>query len=430
LGDGFRRPVAGGSVLRTVAKTHARAALVIGFAVLISVRIPALWPYGRLWAEEGVVYLANAWAAPWYAGLFTIHTGYLNLPASGATALAVHLVSLEHVPLVTVLVALLFQVCPAILLAVSGISWLRDWRMLALALLLIALPPYAEEVWLGTISSQYHLMLATAIILASPPGRGAVRWFHGPVLLLAPLCGPGGALLLPLYVLRAWFDRSLPRLRQALFLLPGVLVQFSVVLTHPEPARMIGLNVPVALAAITGKQILLPLLGAGLARQLTRDLPAAFAAGHMPILAVLAPVVVFGALGAALWRCNNAEVRWFFAASMIIMIISYLAALTPGGPLDLVPVDFGNRYYFAPAAINGLILLGLAATGPRTGQLLARVMVAWLLLIGMVYYPHVTPAMARGPSWPEEVAKWRADPTHPIAIWPAGWAVSLAPRRQ
>jgi hypothetical protein len=418
--------------LRTVAKTHARAALVIGFAILISVRIPALWPCGRLWAEEGVVYFANAWTAPWYEALFTIHTGYLNLPASGATTLAAHLVSLEYAPLVTVLIALLFQVCPAILLAVSGISWLRDWRMLALALLLIALPPYAEEVWLGTISSQYHLMLAVAIILASPPGRGVARWVQGPVLLLAPMCGPGGALLLPLYVVRAWFDRSLPRLRQALFMLPGVLVQFGVVLTHPEPARLFTLNLPVALAAMTGKQILLPLLGTHYARRLMLELPAAFAAGHIPILPVLAPVVVFGALAAAVWRWNNAEARWLFAAFMTFMIISYLAALTPLGPFELVPVDAGNRYYFAPAAINGLIVLGLAATGPRSGRLLAGGLAAWLLLVGMVHYPHVEPAMARGPSWPEEVAKWRADPSHRVATWPISpdWALSLAPRRQ
>lgn len=68
-----------------------RLACVAGIAAMIAARIPGIWPHGRLWAEEGVVYLASAWIHPWYRALFTIHTGYLNLPASGITTLAVHL---------------------------------------------------------------------------------------------------------------------------------------------------------------------------------------------------------------------------------------------------------------------------------------------------------------------------------------------------
>jgi hypothetical protein len=406
-----------------------RLLLLIGYAVLVGARIPSVWPHGRLWAEEGWTYLSSAWSAPWYVGLTTIHTGYMNLPASGATTLAVHRVPLEYAPLVTMAVALLIQVTPAILLAVSGIEWLRDWRSLALALLIVALPPFAEEVWLNTITSQFHIQLAVAIILAAPPGRGAARWFQAAVLLLAPLSGPGGAMLLPLFMLRAWLDRSPPRLVQALLLLPGALVQLALVVTHPEPARGIGLNLPVVLAAIAGKHLLLPLLGPRTAMWLTRDLPAAFAAGHGAVLLEIAPVAAFGALGAVVWqRGNNAETRWLFGAAMVIMTVSYLAALTPRGPFELLIVGFGARYYVAPTVLIGLSVLGVALTGPGTARICAGAVVAWLLVVGLANYPHVDRAMARGPQWRDEVAAWRADPAHPIALWPTGWTMQLTPQ--
>jgi hypothetical protein len=402
-----------------------RVALVLGFACLIAVRIPTLWRHGRLWAEEGVVYLASAWVDPWYRALVTIHTGYLNLPASAATTLAVHVVPLEFVPLVTIFVALLLQVAPACLLAVSDIRWLGDWRMLALALLIIAVPPYSEEVWLNTITSQFHIMLALAVILAAMPGPGWVAWLQGLVLLFAPLCGPGGVMLFPLFVLRAWLDRSPRRLIQVLLLLPGVLVQAGVILTHPEPARTVGTQLSLVLTAITGKQILLPLLGQTDASVLAQRLYARFVAGTVPVLAVLAPLAVFGGLGWAAWHTRNAETRWLFGACMVLMLVSYFGALAPDGPALLILVGGGNRYYFAPAALTGLVLLGVAATGRGIIRYAAMGMVAWLLAVGVASYPHVEAWMRHGPDWRAEVAEWRADPTRPIAIWPDGWSLRL-----
>ena len=405
--------------------TLLRVALLAGLACLIAAHIPGVWPHGRLWAEEGRVFLAGAWTLPWYEALTMVQVGYMILPASGAMTLAVHLVPLEYVPLVTVLVALLLQVVPAALLTVSGIPWLRDWRILALALLIITIPPFAEEVWLNTITSQFHIILAVALILASVPGSGWVAWFQGLILLLAPLTGPGGGMLLPLFVLRGLVNRSAPRLNQGLLMLPGALIQLFIVLTHPEPSRAVGANLPIVLAAITGKQILLPLLGTTESSLLSQSLYGMFAAGQVPVLAVLAPVAVFGALGLAVWRGRNAETRWLFAAAMVIMAVSYFAASTPGSPLYLLLVGFGNRYYFAPAALTGLVLLGVAATAQGAIRYAAMVMVAWLLVVGLVCYPHVAPGMAHGPDWRTEVEAWRADPTRPIAIWPDGWFVKL-----
>ena len=72
-----------------------------------------------------------------------------------------------------------------------------------------------------------------------------------------------------------------------------------------------------------------------------------------------------------------------------------------------------------------MVVLGLALNGPLKVRILAGVMVAWLLLTGALCYPRPVQYFAHGPRWPDEVALGRADSSHPLAIWPTGWAVTL-----
>jgi hypothetical protein len=407
-----------------------RNLLLLGFAVLVAVRLRAVWPGGRLWAEEAVVYLANAWTEPWYQALVAVHAGYINLPAAAAPLLALHLVPLEYLACVMVVLALLMQLLPAIALLSSGIAWLSDWRVLARALLLVAIPPLATEVWLNTITSQFHVLLAVAVILAAVPGRRSVAVFQGTVLLLAPLCGASSAALFPLFLLRAWIDRSRPRLLQALLLLPGALIQIAVLLTHPEPGRAVGFDPILVMTAIAAKQILLPLLGPIDAGQLSNDLREAIAAGHPPALFLLAPVLFFGALGAAAWCSRDAAVRWLYAGTMLVMLVMYFGALTPGGGSELLILSFGSRYYYVPAVLTSLTVLGVAASTTGAIRALATGLVVWLLVVGMLNYFRGDPITLAGPSWPVEVARWRADPSHPIAVWPLGWAWQVPAEHQ
>ena len=137
------------------------------FILLVVVRIPAILTDGRFWAEEGVVYFHAAWHQSWLDALFTIHTGYLNLVASVATLLALHLVTLEQAPLVTTAVACGIQILPTIILATSRIPWLKRWPTFTIALLLLLIPAGDSEVWLNSITSQFHLALCVGLILAS-----------------------------------------------------------------------------------------------------------------------------------------------------------------------------------------------------------------------------------------------------------------------
>ena len=122
---------------------------------------------------------------PWPRPCFQ-HTGYLDLVASFTMLLATRLVALEHAPMVSLGVSLCVQVLPGLLLATGGVRAMRNPWCLGAALLILATVPLAEEVWLSPITSQYHLIVAVGIVLASEPNRDWTRWLNRGVLLLAP----------------------------------------------------------------------------------------------------------------------------------------------------------------------------------------------------------------------------------------------------
>ena len=211
--------------------------MLVAYAMAVLVRMPDILIKRRFWAEEGEVYFHNAWNERWYDALFAVHSGYLNLSASLATLLAAHLVPLEFAPLVSTGFALFVQLCPAFLLITGRVEWLQSRVILLLALLLLLACNNTGEVWLNSITSQFHLGLCTALILALPTVGGWLGAFRVGLLVLAPLSGPASIFLIPLFFLRAWLDRSRARLIQGGLLAACGGLQVLMVALHPDPGR-------------------------------------------------------------------------------------------------------------------------------------------------------------------------------------------------
>lgn len=163
------------------------------YAAFICLRMPDVLLKGRFWAEEGNVFFLRAWTLSWHDALLAPWGGYLNIIANSAGLLARNLANMQSAPYVTTLIGLLFQLCPAALILTSEERWLQPRSVLVVALLLIAIPPASEEVWLNTLHSQFHLALCAALILAFQPATGKVEMSRRGLLLLAPLSGPGAA---------------------------------------------------------------------------------------------------------------------------------------------------------------------------------------------------------------------------------------------
>ena len=229
------------------------------FAGLVLGKMPSLLD-GRLWAEDGL-FLLDALRLPWWQALITPHTGYIDVVASGTMVVATHVADLEQVASISVLVACGVQVCPAILLIASRCDWLQPRWVLIVALLLVLLPPVSEEIWLSPVTSQYHLMLCTALILALPTGQRSMFVFQIMLLGIAGLTGPGPALVAPWFFVRAYLDRSWRRAIQGAVLAFGAMVEIGMVCTYPESNRHLGIELSLLFSVIGLKHIFLPLFG-------------------------------------------------------------------------------------------------------------------------------------------------------------------------
>jgi hypothetical protein len=404
-----------------------RASLLVVYAIGVAARMPQILLKGRFWGEEGAVYFLNGRNLPWYDALFAVHTGYLNLAASIATLLAARLVPIEQAPWISTGLALLIQLCPPILLLTSGIPWLRNrWAMATALGLLLATTPSAE-VWMNAITSQFHLGLCTALILAMPLRGGTIGWFRGVLLVLAPLSGPTSAFLTPLFFVRGYFDRSRQRFFQGMILGCAGAVQLLMILLHPEPAREIGIGPRLFALVVYVKQILLPFLGTNRAQHLTQHLMDDVTSGGTPWVPLLVSGAGMVAIVAAAWRSRNVEARWLLAGGTVMMTMSYFGAL--GQHIQLLLVTFGDRYIFIPTALFGLCLLGIALTARGWFRAMPTLLVCLLIWTGMHEYLSPGPAFADGSSWRAEIAHWRADPSSGVQFWPVYevWRWPIAP---
>nr|WP_294509375.1 hypothetical protein [uncultured Rhodopila sp.] len=417
---------------RSAALTPAglRALLFAAYVALIAIRIPGVLS-GRLWAEDGF-FLVDAIRLPWWQALLQPHTGYLDIVASGTMVLAARLVALEDAPLVSLTLSLCIQALPGLILATGGIRSMRNPWYLAGALLILATLPLAEEVWLSPITSQYHLIVAVALVLAAEPARGWTRRLHRMVLLLAPFAGPGPSLLLPLFVLRAMRECCWERVGQALAISLGTLVQMAVLLSHPVAQRDFGLAPDLLLVVVAIKHILVPMLFRPETIALANPLMRAWLDNPWsawPLLAMAGSIGVLTVFGAAAWHSRSQAASWLFAAAVVTMVLSYAGSL---GPKDaLLGILFGQRYYAAPQMLFGLTLIAIASAASLPGRLLAGGFAVWLIAIGIAGFGPPDPMMANGPDWREQVAAWRSDPGHRLALWPSNFTIALpaAPAR-
>lgn len=401
---------------------------ILVYAGLIAVRIPDILLKGRFWAEEAVVYFAAARQLPWYDALFLVHAGYLNVTA-GLAALAATSVPLDHAPWVSTVIALLVQVLPAVLLITSEIPWLRRRWQMAAALLLLVVVQSTAELWMNTITSQFHLGLCAALILAMPVRGGWVGVVRGGVLVLAALSGPVACALAPLFLLRAFLDRSQARLIQTAVLGAASVVQVAMVVLHATPGRTFEMTPRLLALVIYARHIVLPTLGPirtdAVAVRILEEMEAGVTPwGRLAVLALVTAALAWGA-----WASRDSAVRWLLLAAGTTMALSYIGML--GSQKLLVFATYGGRYGMLPSSLLSLAVFALSQTLVGLRRLPFVAVSIWVAIVGIIAYPQVDRSFAHGAAWGDEVAKLRADPTHFLQIWPddPNWKLRVEPGR-
>jgi len=408
-----------------------RFLLLVAFAALLVCRLPGAWVHGRFQDEEATVFLAYAWHYPWREALFRPFAGYWNLGATASTVMLVQLVKngvvpLERAPYITMGIALLVQLLPAVLILTGSAQWLRSRLAIVAALLIIAIAPATEEVFFNVMHIQFHLALCAALILALdvPSGRRA-RVAYGMLLFAAPLCGPGAIVLVPLFSLRALVDRDRHRLAQLLTLAAGAAVQL-LVFYSPSPLRGTANGLGTVAGAMFVRMIALPFLGteeAYKAAALIYD--SQQSGGHSFWLFAAAALIVFAVLFAVAVKRRDSAV-WLLLSALSIGSVSMSIGIVTTKGIDAFSVFGSERYNFLPDVLIGLTLVTLATRRPFRERPLYAVLCGALVMVGVLHYSKPLKDFAEGPSWPAEVGAWRADHRHFLAVWPGRWAADLS----
>ncbi len=400
--------------------------LLVAFVAIVVLRMPhILFGGGRFWAEEGVVYFTGALTRAWYEAWFLIHTGYINLAAGFGAWLGLRLGGILHAPLVTVLFALAIQTLPAWIALTHDFPWRRSLIASASAVALIAIPPVTGEVWLNTITSQFHLALASALIYASAERRRGLAGFDCAILAFAVMSGPATSFLTPFFVFEAVRRRDRASVIQAAILCLGLSIQLVIFLLHPLASRGAPLPPDEILSAISLHTIVLQFAGIGPASAFAKHLLARYHEHRTLWQGPLLLALYYGVVAVGIGRARNATLARLQLAGLVIALVSFREALA--GSFDgFMQVVADQRYAFVPMVINALVLVGLAA-GPRDAWRRAFALpVAVLLIVGAIDFRLGLALFRTGPAWQPQVVLWKHDAKLTVKVWPGGvWVMTM-----
>jgi hypothetical protein len=195
-------------------------------------RCPSFLTHAQFFAEDGMIWYAQAYNSGWLHSLMIPQAGYLQtLPRLGA-GLAL-LVPLQYAPLVMAIIGALFQALPATILLSERC---RTWAPLSMRVLfatVYVVLPNAREVHIVLTNSQWHLALCAVLLaFAAPPKGWAGSSFDCILFGIGGFSGPFCIMLAPLVLIHWWFRRrswslvilavmSVGALTQALVLVVG-----------------------------------------------------------------------------------------------------------------------------------------------------------------------------------------------------------------
>ncbi|MGH9126110.1 MAG: hypothetical protein ACRDZ8_15505 [Acidimicrobiales bacterium] len=391
--------------------------------VLLVLRRPDVLGSPKLWAEDGAVYMNDAFLRHGYQTFLAPYNGtvYLipRLWAFATTALPV-----ARLPLSYALFALVFDVaCLAIVLS-RRFAWLIPsfWVRAALFLVLILLPGTWEIYGNLTNSIWYAGLCLLLLSFATDPRskRGAVA--EVVVAVLLALTTAVSIIVAPLYLLRWWRTRS--RQGVALVIVVGLGGAYQLLETRLHP------RVQPSYASVSGWAYIRTMVErVGGTAALGQYRLAAWWPGshpHRHLAALLLSAVMLAGVALLTWFLPRPA-----ALALAVAMAMSLAAATFGLAIpfsQLGDPQTGGRYFVGPVVILCLALASAVPVAlarlPRPVGFVVLVPVA-ILAFGVVGDARLRPMPAIG--W---TASARCIASHRqcrVQLDPAAWVVVLPP---
>jgi hypothetical protein len=399
--------------------------LVAAAFFLAILRSPLLLFHGRVYAEEGTVYLQQAWDASPLATLTAVHQGYYSLFMNLLALVTAKLVPLEWVGF-TLTAAALAVLLLTVYLAATCEAF-HDARTRLLAAAVCVLTP-AIEVWLTAEDAQFYLPICVALICLSSEQRH--RIVRTLTLLLAGLTGPVSCVLTPFYLVRAHRRRTPWAYLQAAILVACSTVQGLILLhTLRSGTRSLGGMVK---AEWFGPLLFLKIFSVMLLTRL-----GAFAAQHLvlhhpglPVLFLFWLLTLFCcALFWKLAKMGGEAGKLCFGMALASLAFNYIGIAEPLHTLFIGAF----RYFFSGFALLSMVLVLASAKAvpsspkepkaPRAPETkLALRLICLVLASGAIDAAGYWGRLQRSnPSWRGQVAAWRTNPDTPIRVSPEDW---------
>ena len=183
-------------------------------SALLVLRRPDAVFHAQFWAEDGVVWFADAYNHGALRALLLARDGYLQTLPRLACAIALW-APLVRAPLVTNLIALVIEALPPLFLVSSRMRSLGPLGLRCALALLMLFVPDASEVHAAITDAEFQMaVVACLVIIAEVPRSRAGRVFDVVILTLFSLTGPFCVLLFPVALLRTLWPRFVRNLRR------------------------------------------------------------------------------------------------------------------------------------------------------------------------------------------------------------------------
>jgi len=391
-------------------------------ALLIVSHRPEAITNPQFWAEDGVLWYAQAHNLGWREVLFQPVAGYLcTLPR--LTAALAQLLPLAAGPLLFNAVAIFVQVLTVSFFLSSRFHSLgRLPTRLLFGFLYLALPN-SFEVTANITNTQWHLAILLCLVAIAEPATSAWwRCFDIAVIVLASLTGPFAILLWPLAVLVwGWKRRNRWTLTLLFTLTACVLIQLGTLLRTGNAARVhgsLGAN-PLLFARLLASRVFLAAL---VGRNNLSD-------GHshtfeVVLITVAGILVLLYSLLKAPW-----ELKLFTAFASLALAAALLNPMAPPPKWPALLNPWCTRYWLLPMLAFVAGLLWIAGEGHPKGIRLAAVAALVFMSVGIVRdwkHPRFTD-MHFG-VYAQQYSDLPKGSALTIPLNPPGWSMTLTKR--
>jgi hypothetical protein len=185
------------------------------FGSALFLRCPATVLHAEFWAEDGVIWYADAYNAGWHSLFFPLN-GYLQT-ISRLVALLAQLFPLAWAPTPFAVAALIVQTFAAVFIVSARMAtvWPSSRGRLLFALIYVALPN-SFETHVNLTNAQWHLAIWAFFVLVTPPAESRLGKAGDLVVLaLSGVSGPFCIFLLPITIWQLRGHRSPAQLQRA-----------------------------------------------------------------------------------------------------------------------------------------------------------------------------------------------------------------------